>query len=451
MKANNERIQGESQADSGRTQEQLRQENLAKQAALESKSRLIDNMAYQIRTLSNAIIGFSDLLNAEELSSDQKEYVDEIYQAGRALSVLVNDVLDLAKLDSGNLLVVSKTYCDLTDRLEDFYQLIITGARQRGLEFSIVADANVPAHIFTDSERLIKCLLNLTTNAVKYTPKGFVRVSISMQQKENHPWIRFDVQDSGPGIAPERLSSIFNEVAQIEDANRGVLSSLDMGLSITGSLPVTQRMVNALGGRIEVTSQPSQGSTFSLLLPAGVNVVTEKPLDLSRACWNVKQQPQTKTSTGSTRRTAAKEQTRGNILLVEDQESNRTVITLLLETLGVAVETAEDGVQAVEKASRGSFDLILMDLILPNMDGYEAAKILRQKNIAVPIIALSAGVMNEQDSKRIEQDFNALLTKPVDGKKLQQTLRKYLPGLDVSSEQTKTNFEDECMIEYTNG
>jgi CheY-like chemotaxis protein len=232
----------------------------------------------------------------------------------------------------------------------------------------------------------------------------------------------------------------------MEDANRGVLSSMDMGLSITGSLPATKRLTEALGGQIEVTSTLGTGSTFSLLLPAGVDIAAEKPLDLSR----VKPRPQTETSAGPTKKTPAKKQKRGRILLVEDQESNRTVITLLLETLGLAVETAEDGVQAVEKASAETFDLILMDLMLPNMDGYEATKILRQKNISVPIIALSAGVMNEQDSKRIEQDFNALLTKPVDRKKLQQMLRKHLPELDVSAEQTENSSEDGFVIEYTN-
>jgi len=343
--------------------------------------------------------------------------------------------------------VVSKNHCDLADRLDDFYQLLAAGARQRGLDFSIVADANVPAHIFTDSERLLKCLLNLTTNAVKYTPKGFVRVSISIQQKENLPWIRFDVQDSGPGIAPERLSRIFSEVAQMEDANRGVLSSMDMGLSITGSLPATKRLTEALGGQIEVTSTPGTGSTFSLLLPAGMDIAAEKPLDLSK----IKPRTQTEISAGTAKKTPAKNQNGNRILLVEDQESNRTVITLLLETLGLAVETAEDGVQAVEKASAGTFDLILMDLMLPNMDGYEATRILRQKNLSIPIIALSAGVMNEQDSKRIERDFNALLTKPVDSKKLQQMLQKHLPQLDVSAEQTETGSEDDFVIEYTNG
>jgi CheY-like chemotaxis protein len=432
-----------------RTPEQLRQDNLAKQAALEAKSRLIDNMAYQIRTLSNAIIGFSDLLYSEDLPGNLKEYVSEILQSGKALSILVNDVLDITKLDSGKL-VINKTYCDVADCLEDLYEKTAPAAIQKHLDFSIVADQTVPSHIIADSERTLKCLMNLATNAVKYTAKGFIRLSVSLQNQQDIPWIRFDMQDSGEGIRSEKLATVFDMVADKEDANRRVLNCLDMGLSITSSLPVIKRLVDALGGRIEVASQPGQGTTFSLLLPAGVDVAAEKPLDLSKACWNIKQPASPK---ASPKRSSAADPSCHRILLVEDQESNRTVITLLLETLGLTVTTAEDGIQAVEQATRNSFDLILMDLMLPNMDGYEAAGILRQKNATIPIIALSAGVMSEQDSNRIKQDFNALLTKPVDSKKLQQTLRKFLPQLqaDVSTEKQDTNSEDGFVIEYTNG
>lgn len=434
---------------SEQTPEQLRQDNLAKQAALEAKSRLIDNMAYQIRTLSNAIIGFSDLLNAENLPESQQEYVNEIYQAGKALSVLVNDVLDLAKLDTGNL-VLSKTYCDLAECLEEVYEKTASAANQKHLDFSMVADPAVPSRIFSDGDRMLKCVVNLITNAIKYTAKGFVRVSVGLQNRQNTPWIRFDIQDSSEGISPVKLATIFDMVVNKEDANRHVLSSLDMGLSITSSLPVIKRLVEALGGYLEAASQLGQGTTFSLLLPAGVNVAAEKPLDLTKACWNTKQPTSAKPAF---RKTAAANPSCPRVLLVEDQESNRTVITLLLETLGLAVDTAEDGVLAIEQAAQGSFDLILMDLRLPNMDGYQAAKTLRQKNITIPIIALSAGVMSEQDSKNIQQDFNALLTKPVDSKKLQQTLRKFLPQWqnNPSQEQTDSGLENDFVIEYTNG
>jgi CheY-like chemotaxis protein len=430
-----------------KTPEQLRDDNLVKQAALESKSRLIDNMAYQIRTLSNAIIGFSDLLNAENLPEGLQEYIHEINQAGKALSVLVNDVLDLAKLDTGKL-VVSKTYCDMAESLDDLYEKMAPTAAKKHIDFSIVADPAVPARIYTDGERMGKCLTNLVTNALKYTSQGFVRISVSLQDRQNTPWIRFDIQDSGEGIDSGTLAAIFEMVVNKEEANIRVLSSLDMGLSITSSLPIIKRLVNALGGYLEAASRPGQGSTFSLLLPAGVNTATEKPLDLTRAGWNIKQPSPVKVAA---KKTPPADSSCPRILLVEDQESNRTVITLLLETLGLAVSTAEDGVQAVEQAANSTFDLILMDLMLPNMNGYEAARILRQKNVTIPIIALSAGVMSQEDSKQIEQDFNALLTKPVDGKKLQQALRKFLPQLNTAVQQTETTIEDGFVIEYSNG
>jgi len=440
--------QNQTQSKADTSSDQLLREHRITQAALEAKSRLIDNMAYQIRTLSNAVIGFSDLLYSEDLEPHLKEYVAEIYQAGKALSVLVNDVLDLARLEAGKL-VVSKSFCLLAGRLQELYQLIQGAARQKGLQFSITADPDVPARMFTDGERLVKCLLNLCANAVKYTPKGYVRVHLSRQRCEDQAWLRFDVEDSGIGIAPERLASLFDEVVQAEKANHDVLTSMDMGISVTASLLATRRLVEALGGRIEVTSTPAVGSTFSLLLPAGLNPDAEQRLDLSRVVWDA-------TSSAASppqaipARTAAKSASCGTVLLVEDQESNRTVMTLLLETLGLSVVTAEDGVEAVAAATSQSFDVILMDLMLPRMDGYQAADRMRQQNISCPIIALSAGVMNDGDAQRLAKDFDGFLNKPVDSKKLQQTLQRYLPhlGAPKSSGQPAAADQDDFVIEY---
>ncbi|MBN2511718.1 MAG: response regulator [Sedimentisphaerales bacterium] len=442
------RNQNQLKAKTDTSNDQLLREHQVTQAALEAKSRLIDNMAYQIRTLSNAVIGFSDLLYSEDLEPSLKEYVAEIYQAGKALSVLVNDVLDLAKLESGKL-VVSKSFCLLDGRLQELYQLIHVAARQKGLQFSITAEPDVPARMFTDGERLVKCLLNLCANAVKYTPKGYIRVHVSCHCFDDQAGLRFDVEDSGIGIAPERLASLFDEVVQTEKANHDVLTSMDMGLSITASLLATRRLVEALGGRIDVTSTPGVGSTFSLLMPAGVNPEAEQPLDLSQVAWD-EASPEAAKTEDVPAKAAVKAASTGTVLLVEDQESNRTVMTLLLETLGLSVVTAEDGVEAVAATTSRSFDVILMDLMLPRMDGYQAADIMRQNNISCPIIALSAGVMNESDSQRIAKDFDGFLYKPVDSKKLQQTLQKYLPQLSKtkSSSQPAAADQDDFVIEY---
>jgi CheY-like chemotaxis protein len=436
----------------GEDKKQLIEENRAVQAALESKSRLIDNMAYQIRTLSNAIIGFSDLLNAEKLEDGMKDYVSEIHQAGKALSILVNDVLDIAKLDTGKL-VVTKTNCSLVEQLSDLYETIGAAARQKGLEFSIIADQAVPTHIFTDGDRLVKCLMNLTTNAIKYTKQGFVRVSVSFVEKNNSMWFKFDVEDSGEGITSTRLPQIFDEVAQMEHANRGVLSDMDMGFSITGSLPITKRLATALGGILEVSSVVGTGTTFSLLLPAEKDCHIEKTLDMLDGRWNNELKTKAESPATTSAKNVKPKSNVGHILLVEDQESNRTVITLLLETLGLKITSVEDGQAAVERASTEAFDLILMDLMLPKMTGYEATRILRGMNIRIPIIALSAGVITEEDSRCITEDFDGLLPKPVDAKKLRQTMQAHLPNFESTNSCMETMAEmdnNEFTIEYTN-
>lgn len=437
----------------GEVKQRLLEENRAVQAALENKSRLIDNMAHQIRTLSNAIIGFSELLGAEDLDASLKEYVTEILQAGRALSNLVNDVLDIAMLDSGKL-ILSTSYCDLFECLENLYEVIAPAAKQKGLAFSIVADANVPSRILTDGERMLKCLINLATNAVKYTHRGHIRLSISLVEDNKEPWLRFDIEDSGEGLSTKRMSRIFDDVDQTENANRSVLSDMDMGLSITGSLPVTKRLVHAMGGKVAVSSIPGEGTTFSILLPAGLDIQIENRLDLSNTSWSDEISFLTKTTTKTASGINPSEKINtGNVLLVEDMESNRVVITLLLEAIGIKVTSAKDGQEAVDKGLSESFDLILMDLMLPKISGYEATRILRENNIKTPIIALSAGVIGEDDSQRITEQFDAMLSKPVDGKKLQQTMREYLPGFKAASasDGTKTDSsDDEIIIEYSN-
>ena len=416
--------------------EKLRDGSHAKQASLRAQSWLVDNMAYQIRTFSNAIIGFSDLLLAEDLAEFQKEYVNEIYQAGRGLSVLVNDVLDLAKLDAGKL-IVSHGSCELADLLGNLYRSIAPAAVQKGLAFHILAEPDVPARMITDEERLFKCLIYICCNAVKFTHTGYIRIHVLLDH-HNQPCVRFDIEDTGVGIPAEQLATIFEDVVETEDANLGILSSLDMGLSVTGSLPVTNRLVGALGGCMEVVSRVGVGSTFSLILPAIVNPAEELPLNLEGFEWNQDKQEQSRDKVPSSQASVvsdsrAKTSHCGRVLLVEDQESNRMVISLLLETMGLEVVTAENGQQAVLKASDESFDVILMDLKLPVVDGYQAMRTLRQNKNQTPIVALSAGVMSEQDSQHITNDFNGYLIKPVDREKLYQTLRQFIPGLELKA------------------
>jgi CheY-like chemotaxis protein len=408
-----------------------------KERALQSKKRFIDNMAYQIRTLSNAIIGFCDLLNQEDLRESQKEYVTEIYQASQGLVALVNNVLDMSRIETGQL-VVDKTDCPLAWLLEEVELLIKPSAQGKGINFEVVREGQLPANIQTDPARVRQCLVNLTGNAVKYTEEGGVQLKVSLEESDGAPFVRFDIIDSGVGIEADRLKHIFEPYAKVEDANESILTSLDLGLNVTSGLAMTNYLAKLLGGSISVTSNVGEGSTFILLIPAGVDIAAGPRLEER---YSVAEAEETDP--------AAQQQCSGDILLVEDEPSNRTVITLLLETIGMHVTVAENGLEAVEKATNEDFDLIFMDIKMPKMNGDEAAKTLRQKGITKPIIALSAGELSDIGDDEIEKVFDSFLAKPVDSRKLYNTICNYLPDIKSQDSENELNEPSESSIDYS--
>lgn len=402
--------------DTGETKKQ-------KEPLIQPKSQFIAKVAFQIRTLSNAIIGFSDLLRYEEMPDFQAEYINEIYNAGKGVVSLVNDVLELSKIESGQV-SINTINCSLGELLDRIDLLARPSANEKGLEFEILRGTDLPANIRTDPERLRQCLINLTNNAIKFTKAGYVHLKVSIEDCDGKPCVRFDVVDSGPGIPIDRQEIIFAPFAQIKDANGGISISSGLGLTIT------RHLVRLLGGEISVASKPGKGSVFSLVIPAGVDIEHEPSLEWREPLAFLTEEEETEA--------IEHRQCVGHILLVEDEPSNRTVITLLLETMGVRVSVAEDGLQAVEKATAEQFDLILMDIKMPKMNGYEAKQTLREKGLATPIIALTAASPSddEPDSHKLA-DFNCFLVKPVDSRQLYEVISKYLPvvrKLDSSDE-----------------
>jgi CheY-like chemotaxis protein/nitrogen-specific signal transduction histidine kinase len=412
----------------------LQKQIVTQAAQLRAKSELIDNMIYQIRTLSNAIIGFSDLLSTEKLSQDQSEYVQEIHHAGQGLSVLVNDVLDWAQLLSGKL-QITKTKFYTSEIIRDIERVLSWAAKDKGLDYQIITDPEIPARICSDQERLLKCLLNLTVSAIKYTPQGDIRLHVRSEQKSDKTFICFDVIDSGVGIAPEEIDKIFEPTDYRIEMDAESFSQLNRGLTVTAGLPLTKLLCEVLGGTLEVASQVNQGSTFSLRIPAGVNPSTEPRLGVMS--WGHDTQEQ-ESQQGPP--------SQGVILLVEDQQSNRTVISLMLEALGVQVDTAENGEEALVKVNDNSYDLILMDIKMPKMDGHEATRHLRQKGIQTPIVALSAKVFNEEEHHQISMMFDGFLTKPVDSRKLSETLKKFFKGFSNQNDQASQ--EEAVVMNY---
>ncbi|NLW84076.1 MAG: response regulator [Phycisphaerae bacterium] len=417
MKDNKE-MNGVSQSPMERLE--LLQETIRRQeAALQAKGRLVDNMAYQIRTLSNAVVGFSDLLLTEEMTDEQHDYALEINTAGKGLSTLVNEVLDWARLESGRLQVTRNAY-SVRSILKELEEIVRPVATDKGLAFAMQLDASLPETVITDSERLVKCLINLAANAIHYTPEGFVHIAVRPQIRDGRTYVRFDIIDSGPGIPAEKLGRLFEPVIDEEDAHAQVVNMISFGLSVAAGLPLTRQLVELLGGHIDVQSEVGKGSTFTLLIPAGADSACERtpeeadPAIPREEAWS------------------PEEASSHPILLAEDQESNRTVIRLMLKTLGYEVDTAVDGQEAVEMALSKQYSLIIMDLKMPRMDGYEATRRLRERQIKTPIIALSALSLSGEEKSRTEEIFDGFLSKPIDSEQLLAAIDRYAVGAAVN-------------------
>lgn len=402
--------------------ESTRQAREQMEAVVQFESRFIANMAFQIRTLSNAIIGFSDLLRYEELTDSQTEYVNEIYHAGQGVVSLVDDVLELSKIESGQL-HIDIIDCSLGGLLDEIDSLVRPSANERGLEFEIFQCTDLPANMRTDPARLRQCLINLTSNAIKFTRAGYVHLKVSLEDCKGKPFVRFDVVDSGTGIPIDKQKVIFEPFAQIKDESGSIFTSPGLGLTIT------HHLVKLLGGKVSVTSKPRVGSVFSLVIPAGVDIESEPLLEQRKPLT-----PLTEQSDALYHR-----QCTGHVLLAEDQPSNRTVMTLLLEAMGMRVSVAEDGIQAVQKAIAEPFDLILMDIKMPQMDGYEAGKILREKGLTTPIIALSATSPGDDADSHKQTDFDCFIVKPADSRKLYEAISKYLPVVRALSSNDESD------------
>jgi len=407
-----------------------------KDAIIASKSRFIDNMAYQIRTLANAIIGFSDLLRQEDLNETQREYVTEIYTSGRGLAALVNDVLDLSKIENGQL-EVELADCSLSSLLDELRSLMLPAAMEKNLELKIVAEGTLPANVQTDPVRLRQCLINLVGNAIKFTDVGHVHVRARMDCCDGRVVARFDVEDTGVGIPPEKMDKIFEPYAELDEAKQSILASMSHGLVVNSGLAVANQIVQLLDGRIGVVSEPGRGSIFSLVVPVGLESEEQGGDQVSAT-----EEPGTTAGRKTTGAGVAKRRTvtprsdsvggggaigrcSGHILLAEDQPSNQTVISLLLEAMGLQVDVAKDGQEAVEMAGRTGYDLILMDIRMPRMDGNEALAALRDQGFTGPIIALSAAGVP------IDERFDDFMAKPVDSQALYDVMSRHLSASEV--------------------
>jgi len=381
------------------------------QDANKTKSEFLANMSHEIRTPLSAILGFTDLLRRKDLTEKQREdYSEVIARNGRQLSTLINDILDLSKVEAGKLTVESIPI-SLCKAVRDTIELIRPQADAKNLR--IFFESSLGGHtdwIFSDPTRLNQIFLNLLGNAVKFTQAGEIRIQVARLADSDHDYSAFHVRiiDTGVGIEPDQHGSLFKAFSQADASTTRKFGGTGLGLILS------KRLAKALGGDLQLEqSRPGHGSVFTLTLrAAAVQSMIKPSMDNLKPRALDNSQPLQGSS----------------VLLAEDSTDNRSFLKMYLEKAGAAVDEAENGSQAFEMASRKDYGIVIMDIHMPLMDGYEATRRLRQVGIKTPIVALTAHASKSSLKRAIAEGCNDHLTKPVSMDTLIDTVKRHLSG-----------------------
>ncbi|MEA1920237.1 MAG: transporter substrate-binding domain-containing protein [Campylobacterota bacterium] len=364
------------------------------EAANRSKSEFLANMSHEIRTPMNAIIGFTELLN-EQLSEPRlQSYVKTIQSAGNTLLTLINDILDLSKIEAGKM-QLQKRPTNVHNLFEEIGSIFSMSMRNKGLDLVIDVEESIPQSLFLDDIRLRQILFNLIGNAVKFTQHGFVKLQLrALNVDEHHSKLdlAITVQDTGVGIPQDQLQKIFEVFEQREGQDNRQFGGTGLGLSIS------TRLAEMMHGRISVESVQNQGTTFKVEIQ-GIDIssiLTQRHTD-NKLAFDAK-------------RIIFKP---AKILVVDDIKDNRDLIIKNFDQSDIEIQSAENGQIAVDKVNSETFDLIIMDIRMPVIDGYEAARIIKQHHKEIPIIALTASVMNSEFEELKRDNFDGYLRKPV--------------------------------------
>lgn len=385
-------------------QEKLIEATNKAELANKTKSRFLANMSHEIRTPMNAIIGLSELMLDTELNEKQKEIISKVNTSSKILLGTINDILDYSKIEAGKLELEQKKL-NLTDIIIHLNAVFSENIIKKELKLYINKGSQLPNTIIGDELRVSQVLTNLLSNAIKFTHHGSVTLNIELKEKisQREAVISFSVEDTGIGMDDEEQKRLFTPFTQADSSTTRKYGGTGLGLSIS------KKIIEAMGSILSVESKKNIGSKFSFELD--VEVISWEQQNIKKA-----EDAEEKLNFSGIK-----------VLLVEDNEINQEVASLMLERVGIEVDIANNGKEAVNKyfANKNRYHLILMDLQMPSMSGYEATKIIREHDKAIAIIALSAAAMVEDKKKAIDFGMNAHLGKPIDMNELYAVIAKY--------------------------
>ncbi len=397
-----------------------------------SKDLFFANMSHEIRTPINTIIGLNEMILREDISDEIAENAINIQNASKMLLTTINDILDLSKLESGKMEIVPAQY-EISAMFSDLVNLIWIRAHQKELEFKVDIDPEIPSMLYGDEVRIKQIVTNFLTNAVKYTEKGAVTLTAKAERTApDEILLRVSVADTGMGIRKEDLDNLFSSFKRIDGRENRNIEGTGLGLNIS------RQLAEMMGGRLYVDSIYRQGSTFTLevrqrivnVKPIGtINFSAQKQLDYRSKYKQIFTAPD------------------ASILVVDDNEMNRMVAVKLLRGTGMTVETAAGGRECLKKTAEKAYHVILMDHMMPDMDGEETMRAVRSQVKGycqkTPILALTANVMTNAEQVYRDMGFDGYLAKPINSALLEASLLKYLPPELVEYTAAEKETEDE--------